>query len=244
MRSEHKLRLATGQYKADSGLHDTNRALEDVLGTIAKAPRLAAQGSLSLLRQNQILERLASHFSTSEVHVRERLTSLRKNSRPREQSSAGNSASAAPLAALDPWERRLLELAIVAPELLPRMREEFSPEQLTSPSARAILTCSYEWYGASSSLFDHLLVEFDEPELKSLLVDLDERGRAKGGTEAAAELDLLLAARRNRADQVEQRRGMSALASKRVDEDAELEILRQICERERSRQGISVPTDG
>ena len=87
-------------------------------------------------------------------------------------------------------------------------------------------------------------MEFDEPELKSLLVDLDERGRAKGGTEAAAELDLLLAVRRNRADQVEQRRGMSALASKRVDEDAELEILRQICERERSRQGISVPTDG
>jgi DNA primase len=168
---------------------------------------------------------------------------LRQAARPQKQRVMAAAEPTAPIA-LDPWERRLLELAIVAPEVLPRMREEILAEQLTSPSARAILTCSYEWCGTSSSLFDHLLVQFDEPELKSLIVDLDERGRAKGGTEAAGELEQLLAAHRNRANQIEQRRGTSALAEKRVDEAAELEILRQICERERSRQGISVPTDG
>ena len=28
--------------------------------------------------------------------------------------------------------------------------------------------------------FDRLILEFDDPSLKSLLVDLDEQGRAKG----------------------------------------------------------------
>jgi DNA primase len=241
---EHRFRTATGGLTAESGVHDANRALEEVLATLAKAPRLAAAAAgAARLKEEQILNRLATKFGLSEERVRARLTSLRQTTRPREQSSV-NSAAAAPLPALDPWERELLELAIVAPELVARMREEISAEQLTSPSARAILTCSYEWDGASPSLFDHLLVEFDEPELKSLLVDLDERGRAKGGTEATAKFEQLLATHRNRATQVEQRRGMSALAAKRVDENAEMEILRQIFERERSRQGISVPTDG
>jgi DNA primase len=241
---EHKFRTATESITATSSVHEANQALEDVLGTLAKAPRLAdAAAGAARLKEEQILNRLATKFGISEESVRARLTSLRQTARPQKQRVMAAAEPAVPIA-LDPWERRLLELAIVAPELLPRMREEILAEQLTSPSARAILTCSYEWCGESSSLFDHLLVQFDEPELKSLIVDLDERGRAKGGTEAAGELEQLLAAHRNRANQIEQRRGTSALAEKRVDEEAELEILRQICERERSRQGISVPTDG
>ncbi|HVU88751.1 MAG TPA: DNA primase [Pirellulales bacterium] len=240
---EHRFRTATESISAESGVHEANQALEEVLGTLAKAPRLAAASAgAARLKEEQILNRLAAKFGISEERVRARLTSLRQTARQPKRAAAGNEAVAA--AVLDPWERRLLEIAIVAPELLPRMREEILTEQLTSASARAILTCSYEWCGASPSLFDHLLVQFDEPELKSLIVDLDERGRAKGGTEIAAELEQLLAAHRHRADQIEQRRGMSALAERRVDEQAEAEILRQICERERSRQGISVPTDG
>ena len=88
-------------------------------------------------------------------------------------------------------------------------------------------------------------MEFDEPELKSLLVDLDERGRAKGGTEAAAKLEQLLARCKAKVDEAEQRRQTSVLAAEaRGRKMQQLEILQQIIERERSRQGISVPTDG
>ncbi len=178
---EHKFRTATESISATSGVHEANQALEEVLSTLAKAPRLAAAAAgAARLKEEQILNRLATKFGISEERVRARLTSLRQTARPRERAAVAAAEPEAPTV-LDPWERRLLEIAIVAPELLPRMREEILAEQLTSPSARAILTCSYEWCGASSSLFDHLLVQFDEPELKSLIVDLDERGRAKGG---------------------------------------------------------------
>ncbi len=38
---EHKFRAATGGINSASGLHESNRALEEVLATLAKAPRLA-----------------------------------------------------------------------------------------------------------------------------------------------------------------------------------------------------------
>ena len=124
------------------------------------------------------------------------------------------------------------------------MSEEISPEQLTSSAARAILTKCYELAGHGTSLFDRLLVEFDEPELKSLLVDLDERGRAKGGAEISARVAQILASFRAKRDGAEQRRSTSLLAERSVDGNAAVAILQQIIERERSRQGISMPTDG
>lgn len=240
---EHKFQSATGGLSLDSSVYESNRALEEVLGTLAKAPRLAAAAAgAARLKEEQILNRLAMKFGISEERVRARLTSLRQSTRPRESLPAEEREQ--PVTALDPLERELLEIAIVAPELLPRMREEIFPEQLTSASARAILTCCYEWSDTSPSLFDRLLVEFEEPALKSLIVDLDERGRAKGGVEASVRLEAALPRYRQRPHEREQRRRSSALATRRVDEQTELELLQQIVERERSRQGISTPTDG
>ena len=54
---------------------------------------------------------------------------------------------------LDSWERELLEVALLVPECLSRMREEISTEQLTSPAARAILTRCYEF-----ARYDHIII--------------------------------------------------------------------------------------
>jgi DNA primase len=237
---EHKLRVPFRGGGPELSAHDAQRCLEDVLGTLAKAPRLArGEDSAAQLKQQYVLEQLSFRLRLPEGDVRKRMTELREAKASRRPAAH----VAAPI--LDAWERELLELAILAPEQLPRIRQEISTEQLTSPSARAILTSCYELAGTCTSLFDRLLVEFDEPELKSLLVDLDERGRAKGaGTEIARKLEDVLARFRGKLTQTEQRQGTSALAQRRVDGNAEVEILQQIIERERSRQGISVPTDG
>jgi DNA primase len=240
---EHKFQAATGSLAANAGVHDANRALEEVLGTLAKAPRLpAATAGAARLKEEQILNRLAVKFGIAEERVRDRLTSMRKTSG--ERPIGKTQAPTKPTPVLDSWERELLEVALLVPECLTRMREEISTEQLTSPAARAILTRCYELVGTSTSLFDRLLVEFEEPELKSLLVDLDERGRAKGGTDGSAKLEQILARYKGKLDDAEQRRQTSVLAQRRVDGQAAVEILQQIIERERSRQGISVPTDG
>ncbi|MBI2826604.1 MAG: DNA primase [Planctomycetia bacterium] len=241
---EHKFNTASRGSTAQSAVHEANRVLEEVLGTLAKAPRLAAsESSAARLKQDQVLQRLARKFELSEDRVRARLSSLRQSSRGRPLKPS-NEAASTPAPTLDAREQELLELALLAPDCLPRMREEISAEQLTSPAARAILKSCYALAGTTPSLFDRLLVEFDDPELKSLLVDLDERGRAKGTAEVSARFDQVLASYRRMRHSDELRRQSSALAKEGVDEKTELEILQQIIDRERMRQGISVPTDG
>jgi DNA primase len=239
---EYKFRASTQAITSGSGIHDANRALEEILGTLAEASRESS--GAAALKEEQILNRLAMKFGISENRIRERLTAVRQNARARRvPSSAAQSASTQAIA-LNSSERELLELVLLAPGCLAQLREKISPEQLTSAAARAILTNCYAWVGSSTSLFDRLLVQFDEPELKSLLVDLDERGRAKGESEIEAKLADVVARFRDRSAESEQRRQTSVLAERRVDEKTEVEILRKIIERERSRQGISVPTDG
>ncbi len=237
---EHRFRSATADVTADSSVHQANRALEEVLATLARSQ---ARDAASQLKEEQILNRLAKKFGISEERVRSRVISLQQSARPRTAPRA-TAPTAPSTPTLDAWERELLELAIQSVEGLEQIREEISTEQLTSPAARAILTMCYELAGSTTSLFDRLLVEFEEPELKSLLVDLDERGRAKGVSEIPARLAQLMGFWRRKIGEAEQRREATALVDRRGDSSAELQILRQIIERERSRQGISVPTDG
>ncbi len=100
--------------------------------------------------------------------------------------------------------------------------------------------------------FERLILEFDEPALKSLLVDLDEQGRAKGSRRPTSwvpreppELlkELLKSLERK---EVERRRpgNLAALRERRLDDVQEIDLLRNILQQERSRQGISRPTEG
>ena len=202
---EHKFRMSTQGITAESGVHVANRALEEILGTLAKASRQSSEAAG--LKQEQILNRLAMKFGISENRIRERMIALRQTAHGGRAPQPALKPESAQVVALDSWERELLELALLAPDCLARVREKISPQQLTSAAARAILTSCYAWareagdlrletggrdeglaasssslqspassLTTSTSLFDRLLVEFDEPELKSLLVDLDERG--------------------------------------------------------------------
>ncbi|HEY2838463.1 MAG TPA: DNA primase, partial [Pirellulales bacterium] len=251
---EHKFRLATSKLTAESGVHESNRALEEVLSTLARAARPHGDGAAAAqLKEDQVLNRLAMKFGLAEERIRARLVSLRRStsaSRERggrapaaRQSDAPQTNLQAPIA-IDSWERELLELVLQSPDCLEKMREDFSPEQLSSPQAHAILSKCFEWTGENVALFDRLLTEFDEPAMKSLLVDLDERGRAKGTADITARLAEVVASLERRRHEAEQRRQTTQLNEQSLDELSQLEILKKIIAGERSRQGISVPTDG
>jgi len=254
---EHKFRSATGNITATSGVHESNRALEEVLATLARAARpMGEAAAAAQLKEDQVLNRLAMKFGLGEERIRARLTSLRRSTaapRPRFGSTetpggkridGPQDVAQAPVS-LDPWERELLEVVLQAPDHLEKLREEISPEQLSSPQAHAILRKCFEWSGDGMTLFDRLLTEFDEPEMKSLLVDLDERGRAKGTTaDITVRFESMLGSWRGRCLQAEQRQQTTQLNAQPLDELSQLEILKKIIAGERSRQGISVPTDG
>jgi hypothetical protein len=94
--------------------------------------------------------------------------------------------------------------------------------------------------------FDRLMLEFDEPEVKSLLVDLDESRQSKGRSAADAETLLNELLKTQTRKEVEKQRPQQIVALREggLDADQQAELLEAILRQERNRQGISKPTDG
>jgi hypothetical protein len=88
------------------------------------------------------------------------------------------------------------------------------------------------------------MLEFDDPALQNLLVELDEHGQAKGTENCADRLSHLLASFRHRREDRQRLAETQKLRQTHLEEDEQQKILRQIIEQQRSRQGISAPTDG
>ncbi len=85
------------------------------------------------------------------------------------------------------------------------------------------------------------MLEFDEKALKSLLVDLDETGRAKGTTKPEALLEDLI----RRIQQSDKRLALDAGALRQTDDESQQKtMLERHFQQQRARHGISNPTEG
>jgi DNA primase len=243
---DHKFQTVTGSLGAESDTHAANKAVEEILATLAKAPRLkSATTSAVRLKEDQILHRLARKFGLGEDRLRERLSELRRPKR-----STGDAPVPAPalgtesgkLALAQHW---LLEILIQRPELLAEVRDCVRQDQFRDPrKARIYATfCSLAEAGLEVS-FDKLMLETNEPEVQSLLVELDDQQRAKNRTDPAKELrDLLRVFREDQVEREGQTRTVEPAQRWRNEED-ELDALRHLVKREQNRQGISGSTDG
>jgi DNA primase len=256
---EHKLNVMTARLGSRPAMHQINQALEEMLTTLARAPRLQSGTSAqSRLREHQVLARLARQFGVVEEELRLRLGDLRdraKSARAAASEQVDSTAAAIPVVTeLSVWERELLEIILLEPEGVAAAAEVISPEKLRSPLARAIFArcCQLSQEGITPD-FDRLLLEFDEQEIKTLLVDLDEQGRAKTfdddgnmkpSAEPAARLRDLLATVHRGEQQRKSDQQARRLREQDLGAEEELALLEQMIEQERTRQGISSPMEG
>jgi DNA primase len=244
---EHKLTRISQSLGSRPSTHQINQALEEMLTTLARAPRLqSATSAQSRLREHQVLARLSRQFGLVEEELRIRLQDLRKRAaanRPQTDDNFVPDRSA--IEGIPSWERELLEVILLEPEGVPAAAELISADTLESPIAKIIYRrcCELSHSGVTPD-FDRLLLEFDEPAIKSLLVDLDEHGRAKIGVEPAARLHDLLAAVARRQQHQSLDAHSRVLQERRLDAAEELAVLQQLIEQERTRQGISSPMEG
>jgi len=244
---EHKLNNLASQLGPRPATHQVNQALEQMLATLARAPRLqAATSAQARLREHQVLARLSRQFGVLEEELRARLADLRKRaaaSKPEtNEPGAVEQPAASPMPA---WERELLEVILLEPEGVAAAAEVISLEDIESAQARDIFTrcCELSQAGITPD-FDRLMLEFDDPATKNLLVDLDEEGQSKSASDPASRLrDLLDALKRRRQQQVVDRQ-TNVLRERRLEADDELAVLEQLIEHERTRQGISSPMEG
>jgi hypothetical protein len=88
------------------------------------------------------------------------------------------------------------------------------------------------------------MLKFDEPYVKSLLVEMDENGRRKKIADPAVVLQELIESFKRREISARQPAVAGALRERRYDDDEELSVLREIEQQARARHGISDPMDG
>lgn len=248
---EHKVQIATRGIDLANETHRANRALEEILGTLAEAPRaIGAIQDTSRLREQQILARLAREFRLPEAELRTRLGQLRggnKNAARREPEPAV-AASPQGVEALSPEERELFEIMLLHPELAPQALESIGSVELSTDVGRTLYEHYFELEVAGESLdFASVIIALEESHLKNILVSLDELARAKAEhaqEDGPQRLSGLIRVFRHRETEQERREHIAALEERRLDEQEGLALLQQLIEQERDRQGIPAPTDG
>ncbi len=238
-------------------VHAASDVLERLLRVVAQAPRLRSDTTTDdRLRELKILERLAFEFRVPEQELRNRLTGLRRSAmrvRDRRAATVGSpgEATASPGSdsvaekPVDPWERELVELLVQWPAGIEQVSRVLHPDDLAPGPCRVILDemCRCHDSGECPT-WEDLLASLGNTEYGTFLVDLDERGRAKSIEAVAPRLAACLTSLTARRERLEYQAGVAALRAGALDELQGRQLLEQIIQKERTRQGISTPTDG
>jgi DNA primase len=247
---EHKIRVATANIDLRKDLHRAHQALEQILQSMAKMTIQATDSALRL-REQQVLSRLSRDFRIDDVELRDRLRDLRQQQkqRPAFSHAAAHAEPTRPAAIrhtpLDPWDREVLEFLTQHPEMMQPLTESISIQDLRSETAKAIFGVYLELFMLGElPEFGRVLTTMDDPHSKSVLVELDESGRAKAKQASEQWLrEVLLAFERRAADEACSDT-LAELEKEALSEDEQLDLLTQLVNRKRVRQGFSAPKEG
>ena len=246
---EHKFRTVMAKLGTADSLHATHQAVEDILATLALSPKLQSGTTTALrVKEDQILNRVSRRFGVPEETLRARLKELRRSSRgrsPHREQSSDSTAQLLTDAPLVAFERLLLEAVLLAPQGLLEVRSEIDIEQLQSSRARIIMRkCCLLVDAGEEPTFDRLMLEFEDNEIKSLLVELDEDARAKSVVDTAASLRMLLDQFRQLRVDREITANRADIQERRVDELEADRLYKEGLRLLKLRQGIALPMEG
>lgn len=242
---EHKARTVTDGIDIVANPDQAHRALDEILKTMATAPRITGVTPESLrLREQQMLVRLARQFHVEEPSLRARLDQLRG-----ERKEAG-AAAVEPARRVDltPAELELFQILLVHSELVESALAAIPVEELSSTTARNFWQLYQRAIAEQIGCdFDAMMTCAESAELKAALVRLYEDACEKAAValeDAELRLHGLLRTFHFQRERSAQRQTLAALEQRDYDEQEEIEILQRIIQNERNRQGLSAPTDG
>jgi hypothetical protein len=183
------------------------------------------------LRHQQMLARLARQFLISEQQLRWRLDEVRQERKNMQRPTKAASAAPTPVIPdIHPRDRELFEILSVAPELIEVVAESIDEQFITPGAARTIYQHYVQiWRATGSVQFQQVLGEIEDPEIKSALVEIDERAQEKIGRTASSpveRLTMLTAGFEQLQNELHRRRLMQELAAAESDEES-LRVLQQ-----------------
>jgi DNA primase len=254
---EHRIVAATRGIDLVRDTHRANLALEEILTTIARG---SPPGTIDMagLRAQQLLARVARQFNLEEADVRQRFNQLRRSVKGRYENLGGalsiSDKSHPKITDLSQAELELFRILTAYPGLVPSALSEISNEELQSELGRLILTTyrSLEETGASLG-FGAVMAAIEDPELKNILVIIDEdeacrrdrcERRKETATNPATRLRETIQFFQKSEFDRERRRLETVLEENQVPTEQEVNVVDQILMAKRRQQGISVPTEG
>lgn len=254
---EHKIMAVTKGLAPGAPAHRSAQAVEAILATLARAlPTAAAASSAALVREQQVLVRLARQFGLAEDTLRTRLKALRSAATTQlrstpvsvRQRTAGAAVDAAP-AAKPPkpsaWDRELIEIILCHGDRMDALLEQLSEEDVESPAARQIYVLAAAMYHQGEAPnFSRLMLATDDPIVKSLLVDGDEVCQQKTAVDADERIRDLVADRDRRLQEVRHRMMVAQLKTNQLDPEQADRALVALFDDLKRRQAGSAPTDG
>jgi DNA primase len=251
---EHKIQIATRGIDLARDTHRANLALEQILNTIARGTEenVADAGNL---RAKQLIARLARQFGLDENDVRSRFNAIRRSKVQSPKSRDEQTEDAQRPWTLDlgrwtlsPDETELLEILVLHPELAPTALTDVADDDLTSSPARNIFQTYRQLEEGGSSLdFNSVLSEIEDPQLKHVLVQIDDLAHEKSPKAILAGPERLRTVVRHfhqRHELREIRQTEAALQERTFSEQEELSVLQQMIAAKRRQQGIHAPTEG
>ena len=248
---EHRVSVATAAIEDKTNIHASGQAMEEILDTLAADPRSVTTADQSrLIREQQILARVARNFGVPEETLRERMSELRRAKRrtatasePEGGPPRDETARSADLN-WPPQIKELFELLTLKPQLVETAIRAIEPDQIPAGSARDLFMI-YLKLDASGDYPDagRVNTEIEDPHLKNLLVTLDWHSHDRAA-HAVADPESRLADLLDQFSRRKDRQELQAVQHGRVEDDEAIEKLQQFLQQERARQGSSAPTDG
>jgi DNA primase len=251
---EHKIRLVTQGLRTTQDTAAANQALEEILRVMGLATSGQQPAGATRLREQQILARLARQFHVSDQQLAQRLGEIRRRREPAVASRPGTlDTTATPTPQrwkgrhLPPRDRELFEILSLEPDLWTAAAQAIPVTDLLSEPARLIYTIYQDLAERLGKLeFSRILSEVEDPNLQSLLVDIDEEAQRKAERTLqtpSERLDELIQSFRQLQRDQDGHRRVDELHGIQ-DEQQELDTLQEIIELTRQRQGLTAPMDG
>ena len=244
---EHRVQVAMQDLDPIQETHRANQALESILGTLAKSLQ-AGSGDISAqwVRGNQLLARLAHDFRVDEKSLRTRLDNLRrKTKRLSRQTGDKTDIDVIRPSKLDSWDRELLELILRSSDVARRITQQVSPDELVEGTGRTLFdqVCQLCREGVEPT-YEQLMHQIEDPTLKALVVDLDERGREKSPDQLDRRVEEVLENYQRRRQSQVSRQRTALLEPGAGDVEDQHKEINELFEELRTRHGLSSPTDG
>ncbi len=253
---EYKIRAVTNGLALANDTHRSAQAVEEILGTLSRVRlRSGSAASPALMREQQVLVRLAREFGLAEEQLRLRLAGLRRdrqrnhpstrklspttpaNGEPylpstqqaKGQQAKGLQANTGYRPTLTAWEQELMELLLSEPQRMSALAKLVHVDDMQSETGRNLYALAEKIQQAGDlPSFDRLMLEVDAPELKSLLVHCDEQAQAKNQSDVELRHHDLILELERRQQKAQRQQARAQMKRNQLQPEQEKQLLAQL----------------